>query len=115
MPKNKQNVVIGENVKRVRINKGLSKEALALKAELSRSTVYRIESGLITPKVETLSKLGEVLQVNWLEFVSGVEPIDYVSFRQDLSKVLENFTWRQKEFIYGLLQYVVDNIENIES
>ena len=115
MPKGKQNGIIGENIRRIRIERGLSKEALALKAELSRSTVYRIESGSLTPKVETLSKLGEVLQVNWLEFISGADPIDYVEFSQNLSKSLEDFTWGQKKFIYGLLQYAVDNIEKMES
>jgi len=56
--------------------KGLSQERLAAKAEVSRQTVAQTETGATFPRLETLSKLADVL---------GVDMRDLLGLEQDKS------------------------------
>lgn len=51
-------------IRRKRIEAGLSQPALAERAGVSRSTVYRVENGLCPASAETLRRLAVVL---WCE------------------------------------------------
>lgn len=59
--------IVAEVVKvliKVRKQRGLSQEAVALRAGLSRSGVGHMESGRITPTLLYLLKIAEVLEVD---------------------------------------------------
>ncbi|HMT14317.1 MAG TPA: helix-turn-helix transcriptional regulator [Aestuariivirga sp.] len=55
--------VIGWNLKRIRVNQGVTQERLALEAEVDRAYVGRIERGMENVTVATLEALATVLQV----------------------------------------------------
>lgn len=48
-------------IRRKRIEAGLSQPALAKKAGVSKSTVYRIEEGLVPAQAPTLRRLADAL------------------------------------------------------
>jgi transcriptional regulator with XRE-family HTH domain len=48
-------------IRRKRIEAGLSQPALAAKANVNKSTVYRAENGLCPAEAETLRRLAEAL------------------------------------------------------
>ena len=52
---------LGNNIKRLRRQKNLSQEQLALEAKLDLTTVSEIESGLRNPSIKTLLKLAKAL------------------------------------------------------
>ncbi len=51
------------NLRRLRVKRALSQEALAVDAGVDRSYVGRLERGVENPTVETLDKLAAALQV----------------------------------------------------
>ena len=55
---------MGLRLRQVREKVGLSLRALAKKADVDFSTIYRIESGDTVPKFDTLEKLAKALGVS---------------------------------------------------
>lgn len=54
---------IGRNVAKARIAKGYSQDDVAAEADVSRSSVDRIERGITDPRAATLLKLADALAV----------------------------------------------------
>lgn len=52
-------------VKFERLKKGFSQEELALKANISRNTIWKIETGKASPTVETLAKIAQALEIEF--------------------------------------------------
>lgn len=59
----------GPRVKELRIEKGLSQEALAQRAGISFSTVNKVENRRKSPTLATLDKLAEALGVDTKELL----------------------------------------------
>lgn len=55
---------LGENLRKIRLSKGLTQEMLAHKAEIERSQVGRIERGTTNPTTYTLRIITEVLGIS---------------------------------------------------
>ena len=60
--------ILGENVKFLRLRKGLTQAVLAEKAEISVIFLSSIERGTKYPKAETVAHLAQVLEVELFEF-----------------------------------------------
>lgn len=54
----------GKNLQKLRVAKGLSTRQLAYEADISHSSVGRLEAGLANPTMTTLVKLVEALDVD---------------------------------------------------
>lgn len=54
---------IGENIRSIRVLKGLTQEKLAEKAELSRNTIVNFENKKRVPRVDDLGKIAKALDV----------------------------------------------------
>lgn len=54
---------VGERLRQVRIEKGLSQQWLALEADIPKNQVGRIERGEINTTIGTLYKLSEALNI----------------------------------------------------
>jgi transcriptional regulator with XRE-family HTH domain len=59
---------VGEQIRTLRSRAGLSGTALAERACISRSVLSRIERGLVSPSIETLSSIARVLGVAMAHF-----------------------------------------------
>lgn len=59
----KATALVAWNLRRLRVRRGLSQEALAVDAGVDRSYVGRIERGVENPTVETLDRLAAALDV----------------------------------------------------
>jgi transcriptional regulator with XRE-family HTH domain len=59
----KATALVAWNLRRLRVRRGLSQEALAVDAGVDRSYVGRIERGVENPTVETLDRLAVALEV----------------------------------------------------
>jgi transcriptional regulator with XRE-family HTH domain len=60
--------LVARNIRRLRVAKGLSQEALAVDAEIDRTYVSRLERGLENPTVAVLERLAKALSANIDEF-----------------------------------------------
>lgn len=56
-------MTVARTVRALRQARGWSLEKLAAEAELTASTVWRVESGKVEPQVETLRRLAAALEV----------------------------------------------------
>lgn len=60
---------IAEKIRRIRKEKGMSQEELALKAGLNRAYVGYIERGERNPSINTLAKIAKALKVKLSTFI----------------------------------------------
>lgn len=67
-------MTVGQNVKAIRLQRGLTQERLAVYAGLTRETIRVIEHGKHSPSVSTLSKIARVLGVSVADLVSDKVP-----------------------------------------
>lgn len=100
-----KNNKIGENIKRIRIEKGLTQKQLGQLCvpAVADSTIRRYEAGTLKPKIETQFKIAEALEVPWAE-VAGIDT-------QDLMKSgmrINDDTSSPSE--YGILTYTEEKI-----
>jgi transcriptional regulator with XRE-family HTH domain len=64
----KAGALVARNIRRLRVAKGLSQEALAVDAEIDRTYVSRLERGLENPTVAVLEKLARAVSASIDEF-----------------------------------------------
>ena len=60
----KAQALVARNIRRLRVDKGLSQEALAVDAGIDRTYVSRLERGLENPSVAVLEKLAVALRAS---------------------------------------------------
>lgn len=63
----------GENLRQLRLSRGLTQERLAERSDLSVDAVRRIEWGTISPSLDTLSKLSHGLDISLRTLFSTFE------------------------------------------
>jgi DNA-binding XRE family transcriptional regulator len=61
---------LAQNVAQARHRAGMTQLQLAEAAELSRATVHLIEAGICDPRLSTIARLAEALQINALDLLS---------------------------------------------
>ena len=66
--------LVGERIRALRIERGLSQEQLALKAELNTSFIGQIERGIKSPTITSLEKLVNALDIKFEDFFSFEAP-----------------------------------------
>ena len=66
----KATALVAWNVRKLRVKRGLSQEALAVDAGVDRSYVGRIERGIENPTAETLERLAAALDVPVAELLA---------------------------------------------
>src|SRR4051794_19069714 len=64
--------IVARNIRRLRLERGLSQEALAVDAGIDRTYVSRLERGLENPTVWVLEKLARALSSNIVELFKGM-------------------------------------------
>ncbi len=74
-------ITLSHNLRRIRDAKGLSQAALAERAHLSRVAYGSIESGSATPRVDTLLRIAEALEVKLQDLLAPARSLGAVRFR----------------------------------
>lgn len=75
--------LLGEKIKTIRINKGLSIKDLADKIEVSSSLLSQIERGLANPSLNTLRLISTHLDVPMFSFFADEAPLDTKVVRKE--------------------------------
>lgn len=63
---------VGQKIKQIRNEKGLSQEKLALKAEIDRTYLAGVEQGKRNPSLKSLEKIVEALDVSFQDLFEGI-------------------------------------------
>lgn len=61
---NKESKKLGQNLKRIRMKKGISQNAIAKTLGIDRSFITNIENGKTNPTLATIAKLAEAIGVS---------------------------------------------------
>ena len=72
---------VGANLARLRLDRGLSRAALAEAAGVSRVTVRQTERGIVVPRTRALIALAQVLRTSLGDLVTPVRPLRSVRLR----------------------------------
>lgn len=64
--------IIGQRIRELRINRGLSQEALAFDTDLALNTISTIERGQANPSIAVLLSIARVLKVKLRDLVDEV-------------------------------------------
>lgn len=98
---------IGDKIKRMRIEKGLTQEELANRCELSKGFISQVENDLTSPSIATLIDILEILGTNLNEFFSD-EREEKVAYTYD-----DMFETVNEELKYSLM-WLVPNAQKNE-
>lgn len=63
----------GEEVRRLRMKRGLSQEALAASAGLDRTFISMVERGVRRPTLDSAKRIADALNVSLVEVIRSVE------------------------------------------
>ena len=102
----------GENLKRLRIEKGISQEDMAKKIKIHANHVSRYERGLSAPAIEVVEKMAKLLEVSIDELVSGsvnermeknINDRELLTIFQKVQKLEPQQLFAVKDFVYAYL------------
>ncbi len=62
--------MLGDRIKKVRKEKGLTQEDVAIKIGVKRSVISKYENGMIEPSISQLKKIANALEIPWYELYS---------------------------------------------
>ncbi len=104
---------VGENIKRIRKEKGLTQKELAQKCGILYQTLGKYERGLLNPKIDTIKKIANALEVEGLElisldaaeglFVEGIFDVIEEVTKDEEVKYYRELNKREILFIYELI------------
>ena len=63
---------VGQRIKQIRNEKGLSQEKLALKAEIDRTYLAGVEQGKRNPSLKSLEKIVDALEISFHELFNEI-------------------------------------------
>ena len=90
---------IGHKIVTARKHKGLSQEALAAKANVSLSTIQRIEKGAVQPRSFTLKTLATALEIDFAALIAQEETT--TASVADIS--VQEIPFLKRMLMYGIL------------
>jgi len=99
--------MLGLNIKKIRLSRGLSLRKLALLADVSNSTLSDIENSKTNASVGTLKKLADALKCNQSDFFDDKEVNKVINTKEEIN----SFTIKLVNEL--LKEGIIDNIEVI--
>ena len=76
--------IVGRNIRKLRIQAGLTLTVVAKKAQLTKSTLSKIETGQTSPPISTLIRIARAMNVPLVEFfIDEAKEPAYVLTRKD--------------------------------
>ena len=88
---------VGERVRAVRENRGLSLEDISQRTDIEVSFLRQIEEGSVAPPLGTIIKLAKALEMKMGYFISGEENKPYTIVRKTDRRVVSRYESRKGE------------------
>ncbi|UHA72800.1 helix-turn-helix domain-containing protein [Paenibacillus sp. 481] len=101
---------VGENLRALRQQRGLSQESLALKAGINTSYMGQLERGEKSPTVDTLDKLSTALDVplaQLFQFDTPRSDIIDTTFTDKIMFQLQDRTVNEQEMIFQFIKQLL--------
>lgn len=101
--------IIGERLKKARINKNLTQEKLAEQLDVSIAFLSRIERGSSFISLKRLNQICSVLDVSEGEILNGVSKDSNIYLNKELSNLIKDCPPQKINLIYKIAKVIVDN------
>lgn len=101
--------VVGENVRRIRVNKNISQEKLASLCNFSRPCLERIERGEKNLKVEFVERIANALGVTVLSLISEKQK-DEAELNPVETLDMDLFEYNKRILINNLVQHIKESV-----
>ncbi len=107
-------MTIGERIKKIRQEKGLSQKELGKKLNVSQQMIGQWETGKSNPKIETLRRIADTLKVGLWEIVE-LDQMDLDTRIQEIKKMVALLTPEGlEEFERLTIESINENQESIQ-
>ncbi len=106
-----------ENLKKLRMDRGLSQQALAEKFNLTQQSIYKYENGLAEPNIETLKSFAVFFGISVDYLIGGSDVSSWEDMLATLSptekeiKLLQNFRYLAPE-IQDSIELIIDKLKS---
>lgn len=104
-------VLIGENIRMLRKNRGLSQEQLALRADINASYMGQVERGEKNPTIDVLSKIALALQTpieQIVNVISSSQPAyDDSEYVDKIAHQLNGLSLKEQEAVYKFVKQLI--------
>ena len=102
MLNNLDNKYIGEEIKKARKTKNITREKLAELVNIDEKQLYRIEHGLSSPKLENFLKIAQALDLKIKYFAESYLPQN--NFNNEFFEILQNSTEKELELYLDVIK-----------
>ena len=92
-------VLLNENLSRIRRERGLTQESLAIKLNVVRQTISKWENGTAVPDADTLCRIADALDASVAELLGSPErenKMDMTAIEKSLAEINEQLAVRNK-------------------
>lgn len=104
-------LLLGDQIRRVRKEKGLTQEKLSELAGITPNYLGEIERGIKTPGTDVLAKLSEALQVSMDYLLRNEVESGKHYIYDELTRKLENLTPKQRKTAVDILEAYIKNLD----
>ena len=100
---------VGQNIKRIRLLKGLSQENLANALDKSTNFISLVENGKTGISIPTLIGFCKELEVDANTILSGIVPVPETNVDTFIIQSLNLFDEKDKAMVTDLITYIVNS------
>lgn len=100
---------VGQNIKRIRLLKGLSQENLANALDKSINFISLVENGKTGISISTLIGFCKELGVDAKTILSGIVPVPETNVDTFITQSLNLFDEKDKAMVTDLITYIVNS------
>ncbi len=101
--------IIGERIKKARLNKEFTQEQLAEKLEVSVAYLSRLETGSTHVNLKRLNQICEFLDVNEGYILNGSNNNSTLYLTNDFSELLKDCKPEKLKLIYNIAKVIIEN------
>lgn len=94
--------IIGQKIKQIRVEKGISQEKLSEKIDISPRHMCTIENGNSFPSLETFVKIAQVLDIDINDFFN-LTPVNDNSLRTEVCELVQTSSIPELHLIKDLI------------
>jgi transcriptional regulator with XRE-family HTH domain len=105
-------VTLGDKIKKMREERGLSQKEVATSVDIDRGQYSRIETNKVEPTLSTLEKIAQAFKIEVEDFFKKDAPVTVDSFDKTVVekvKIIDELEPEQKSHIYAIIDMAVSN------
>ncbi len=102
---------LGKRLKKARVKKGLTQEALAEKIDSAASYISDIERGIKAPGLNTFVALINVLEVSADDMLQGSTESGKEFVYDEITNKLNKLTLKQRQFIAEFIDNYIESLD----